>query len=96
MTPLGNNVLVEVLAEDLRRASGLYIPDAVKHPSCQGTIVAAGPSVRDLLPGDRVLFHPYQEEDVSITFWPDPADPSREFILMPEDLVLAVLEESPP
>lgn len=43
-----------------------------------------------------MLFHPYQEEDVSITFWPDPADPSREFILMPEDLVLAVLEESPP
>ena len=92
ITPLGNRVLVKVLAEDLRRASGLYIPETVKHPSCQGVIVATGPSVRDLAPGDHVLFHPYQEEDVSVTFLPDPGDPESEYILMPDNLVLTVIE----
>jgi len=87
--PLGNNVLVEVLQEDLRRDSGLIIPENVKHPSCQGVIVAIRePNAYDLKPGDHVIFEHYQENQI----FPDPADPTVEYLVMPETDIMVVLE----
>ncbi len=91
--PLGNRVLVKVLQEDLVTKGGIHIPDAVKHPSCQGLVVATGPDVVEVQPGDWVLFEPYQEEEYSVTFYEDPADLTTEYILMPEGLVMGVLGE---
>ena len=89
LRPLGNQVLVEVLPEELTRDSGLTIPEVVKHPSCQGRIVACGPRVSpDLMPGDHVIFEPYQENPIV----PDLAEPEVEYLLVDSDTILCVVE----
>src|SRR3972149_4845646 len=89
--PLGNRVLVQVLQEELQRRSGLVIPSNVKRPSCQGLIVAAAPGVCDLMPGDVVLFDSYQENQI----FPDPADPTDEYLLIEAGSIMLVLEDDP-
>ena len=89
LRPLGNQVLVEVLPEELTRDSGLVIPEVVAHPSCQGRIVAVGSRVSpDLMPGDHVIFEPYQENQII----PDSGNPAEEWLLVDAGTILCVVE----
>lgn len=62
----GNNILIERDADELDRTTegGLVLPDAVsQNNTCEGTVLMVGPEVRDVCPGDRVLYHPSGKQD---------------------------------
>ena len=58
--PLGTRVVIQVLEQESKTASGLFIPDTAKEKPQTGVVVAVGDdeSVR-LKVNDRVLFAKY-------------------------------------
>lgn len=67
---LGDRILIDTAGEDAERrsGSGIVIPATVTmgHRLGWGTIVALGPAVRQVVPGDRVLFDPKDRPEVEI------------------------------
>ena len=66
--PLGSRVLVRVLEEPTRTASGIVLPDTAKETPQRGEIVAVGDD-EDLIkvaPGDVVLYPKYTGNEVAV------------------------------
>jgi chaperonin GroES len=93
MRPLHDRVIVHRLDEGEQRIGGIIIPDSAKEKPQQGTIIAAGNGkangngkrVRlDVKAGDRILFAKYAGQEIKID--------GREYFIMKEDDVLAVIE----
>lgn len=100
LRPLGRLCLIQVLEEEDTTPGGLLIIED-EHRSLQGAIVAMSPHVSDSRPdfvlGDHVIF------DDNGCRWFRGADPTKylpilvgeepEFVFVPDDQVLLVLEE---
>jgi chaperonin GroES len=87
--PLGSRVLVRVMLEESRTASGLVIPDTAKEKPQRGDVVAVGDDA-DLIKvavGDRVLFSKYTGTEIRV------ADADH-LIIESLDL-LAILRDAP-
>ena len=96
MRPLHDRVIVHRLDEGEQQIGGIIIPDSAKEKPQQGTIIAAGNGkangngkrVRlDVKAGDRILFAKYAGQEIKID--------GREYFIMKEDDVLAVIESRP-
>lgn len=71
--PLGERVLVKVLASEEVTASGLVIPDTAKEKPQEGEIVAVGPgrildngdrAALEVQVGDRVIYSKYSGSEI--------------------------------
>ena len=71
--PLGERVLVKVLASEEVTASGLVIPDTAKEKPQEGEIVAVGPgrmlengerAALEVQVGDRVIYSKYSGTEI--------------------------------
>lgn len=93
LKPLADRVVVQVLDQEEKTASGIYLPDTAKEKPQQGKVIAAGPgkvaqngeripmSVKE---GDRVLFAKYAGTEVKLN--------GSEYLIMSESDILAVIE----
>jgi co-chaperonin GroES (HSP10) len=67
MRPILDRIIVEPYY-DSNMIGSLYLPDPFKDPEPQqGTVVSVGPDVRNIKPGDYILFHPYRSEPLRRT-----------------------------
>ena len=96
MRPLHDRVIVHRFDEGEQQVGGIIIPDSAKEKPQQGTIIAAGNGkangngkrVRlDVKAGDRILFGKYAGQEIRID--------GREYFIMKEDEVLAVIDGLP-
>ena len=65
--PLDDRVLVELVEEESKTASGLYIPDTAKEKPRLGTIIAVGTDEdlqEKIKVGNQILFAKYGGEEV--------------------------------
>jgi chaperonin GroES len=87
--PLGSRVLVVVLAQENRTASGLVIPDTAKEKPQRGEVVAVGDDsdVIKVAVGDRVLFPKYTGTEVRIE--------DRDHLIIESTDLLAILRDAP-
>lgn len=92
LKPLGDKVVVQVVEQDDKTASGLYLPDTAKKKPQEGKVIAVGTGrVLDngdrnklsVKVGDRVLFSKYGGNEVTLD--------GEEFMILDEDQVYAVL-----
>ena len=92
--PLGDRILIKLLEEQEKSPGGIILPDSAKEKPQEGKVVAVGKgrtledgSVRPLevKVGDTVLFAKYSGSEVT--------HEDREFMILREDDVLAVLKE---
>ncbi|MCO5297567.1 MAG: co-chaperone GroES [Fimbriimonadaceae bacterium] len=92
LKPLGDKVVVQVLEQDEKTASGLYLPDTAKKKPQEGKVVAVGTGrVLDngdrnkltVKTGDRVLFSKYGGNEVTLD--------GEEYTILDEDQIYAVL-----
>ncbi len=91
--PLGNHVLIEVISQDKKTKSGIYIPETVdKEKPDQGTVVAVGPGKRDeagktipmqVKKGDLVVFSKYSPDEINID--------NKKYFVISEDNILAII-----
>ncbi len=87
--PLGSRVLVVVLAQENRTASGLVIPDTAKEKPQRGEVVAVGDDgdVIKVAVGDRVLFPKYTGTEIQIEH--------RDHLIIESTDLLAILRDAP-
>ena len=92
LKPLGDKVVVQVVEQEDKTASGIFLPDSAKKKPQEGKIVAIGNGrVLDngdrnkltVKVGDRVLFSKYGGNEVTIE--------GDEFTILEEDQIYAVL-----
>ena len=92
--PLGDRILVKLLAEEDKSPGGIILPDSAKEKPQEAKVVAVGKgrlledgTVRPLevKVGDTVIFAKYAGSEV--------AHEDKEFMILKEDDILAVLKE---
>ena len=85
VAPLGDRVLVRRVPADTMSEGGIFIPDNAKEKPIFADVVGVGPDVRDVRPGDRVIFAKYTGSEVTV-------EDAEDHLLMHEDDVIAVVE----
>jgi chaperonin GroES len=91
--PLHDRILVERLEEKEVRKGGIIIPDTAKEKPQEGKVIAVGNGKvsdddkkipLDVKAGDKILFGKYSGSEVKLD--------EKEYLIMREDDVLAILE----
>ena len=67
--PLKDRVFVSYSEELQKTAGGIYIPDAAKEKPQRGKIEGVGSEVKNVKPGDSVLFDKYSGSKSPWTMW---------------------------
>jgi len=86
--PLGDRVLVEVVKEDTKTASGIILPETKSGDRAQrGVVVAVGDlkEVTDIKEGDIVLFGGFGHESIT--------HDKKEYVILESKQVLAVVNK---
>ena len=76
LQPLGDRVVVKAMSEDeMKTASGIYIPDTAKEKPQEGEVVAVGPGETndagekvklDVETGDKVVYSKYGGTEIKV------------------------------
>lgn len=91
--PLGDRVVIEVLAGDLKTASGIVLPDTAKEKPQEGTVVAVGTGkvldngtrvTLDVKSGDKIIFSKYAGTEVKVA--------GKDYLIVSERDILAIVE----
>jgi chaperonin GroES len=92
LRPLGDKVVVQVIEQEEKTSSGIYLPDSAKKKPTEGKVVAVGNGrVLDsgdrnkltLKVGDKVLFSKYGGNEVTVA--------GEDYTILDEDQVYAVI-----
>jgi chaperonin GroES len=85
--PLGDRVLVAVNMTAFERTTdaGIVLPETVREVSDRGHVIAVGPTVGSLNPGDEVLFPPYAGVKLAVD--------EDNFLSLKEADILGVVEQ---
>ena len=92
LKPLGDKVVVQLIEQEEKTASGIYLPDSAKKKPQEGKIIATGNGrvldngERNQLTvkvGDRVLFSKYGGNEVSVD--------GQDYTILDEDQIYAIL-----
>lgn len=95
LRPLHDRVIVQRIEEENKTPGGIIIPDTAKEKPQEGKVIAVGKGklLEDgkIIPltvkeGNRVLFSKYAGTEVKIE--------GEEFLIMREDDILAIIEDS--
>jgi chaperonin GroES len=92
LQPLGDRLLVKVVAKEEKTAGGIFLPDTAKEKSQVGEVTAIGPGARNDLGdrvtsevkvGDQVMYSKYSGTEIKID--------STDYLLLSEKDILAVV-----
>jgi len=92
LKPLGDKVVVQLVEQEEKTASGIYLPDSAKKKPQEGKIIAVGggrvldSGERNTLTvkvGDRVLFSKYGGNEVTVD--------GQDYTILDEDQIYAIL-----
>ena len=81
--PIGDRVVIVPDSRETESPGGIALPEASAEKPQVGTVLAFGPDVKQVRPGDRVLFSPYAET-VTLN--------EIEYVLVKEDDLYAILK----
>ena len=93
--PLHDRIIVQRLEEGEQKIGGIIIPDSAKEKPQQGKVISVGAGkvkddgkriALDVKAGDLILFGKYSGQEIKLD--------GEEFLIMREDEVLAVIENS--
>ena len=93
--PLHDRIIVQRIEEGEQKIGGIIIPDSAKEKPQQGKVIAAGKGKTkddgkrqslDVKAGDLILFGKYSGQEIKLD--------GEEYLIMREDEVLAVIENS--
>ncbi len=84
--PLGENVLIKLVAPETKTASGLYIPEsATNEKSSQGEVIAIGESEKiTVKKGQTVMFKKYGGEEIKVD--------NEDYVMVKIEDIIAIVE----
>ena len=84
LQPLADYVVAVGEEAQAKTASGLYLPDQAQEKPKTAKVVAAGPAVKQVKVGDRIVYKGYSITDVKVE--------NTDYILVKEEDVLATVK----
>lgn len=93
LKPLGDRVVIRVLEQEEKTASGIFLPDTAKEKPSQGEVIAVGPgklqddgkrAALDVKVGDKIIFSKYAGTEVKFE--------GKEYLIVSERDILAVIQ----
>lgn len=82
--PIKELIVVQPDQELEKTKSGIYIPEQAKEKQQKGTVISVGGQVREIKPGDKILFGKYSGSEVEVN--------GVLYLIFREDDVLGVLK----
>ena len=87
VTPLHDRVIVKADAAEEKSSGGIIIPDTAKEKPQRGSVVAAGPGIKDepvtVKAGNTVLYGKYAGTEIQID--------GQDYLIMRESDILAIV-----
>ena len=92
LQPLGDRVVIRVLEQEEKTASGIFLPDTAKEKPSQGEVVAVGPGklqddgkrvALDVKVGDKIIFSKYAGTEVKFE--------GTKYLIVSERDILAII-----
>ena len=92
LKPLGDRVVIRVLEQEEKTASGILLPDTAKEKPSQGEVVAVGPGkvqddgkrvALDVTVGDKIIFSKYAGTEVKFE--------GTKYLIVSERDILAII-----
>ncbi|PXW86384.1 chaperonin GroES [Streptohalobacillus salinus] len=92
LKPLGDRVIIEIVEEEEKTASGIVLPDSAKEKPQQGRVVSVGEgrlldngskTAPDVNEGDRVIFAKYAGAELK--------HEGKDYLILREDDILAII-----
>ena len=92
LKPLGDRVVIRVLEQEEKTASGIFLPDTAKEKPSQGEVVAVGPGklqddgkrvALDVKVGDKIIFSKYAGSEVKFE--------GTKYLIVSERDILAII-----
>ena len=92
LKPLGDRVVIRVLDQEEKTASGILLPDTAKEKPSQGEVVAVGPGkvqddgkrvALDVKVGDKIIFSKYAGTEVKFE--------GTKYLIVSERDILAII-----
>lgn len=92
LKPLGDRVVIRVLEQEEKTASGIFLPDTAKEKPSQGEVVAVGPGklqddgkrvALDVKVGDKIIFSRYAGTEVKFE--------GTKYLIVSERDILAII-----
>jgi len=93
LKPLGDRVVVEVVEQEEKTASGIVLPDSAKEKPQEGKVVAVGSGhltdngekvALEVKEGDRIIFSKFAGTEVK--------QGDKEYLVLRENDILAIVE----
>ena len=93
LKPLGDRVVIRVLEQEEKTASGIFLPDTAKEKPSQGEVIAVGSGkllddgkrlALDVKVGDKIIFSKYAGTEVKLD--------GEELMILNERDILAIVE----
>jgi chaperonin GroES len=81
--PLADRVVAVRAEVASKTASGLYLPDNAKEKPVMASVVAAGPDVKSIKVGDKIVYKEYSTTELKID--------GKEYLIVKEEDVLATI-----
>lgn len=81
--PLGDRVVAVREEAQTKTASGLYLPDNAKEKPVVAKVEAVGKDVKNVKPGDRILYKEYSTTDIKLN--------DIEYLIVKEEDILATV-----
>ncbi|GAA0428303.1 MAG: co-chaperone GroES [Bacillota bacterium] len=89
--PLGERVVIELVEQEEKTASGIVLPDSAKEKPQEGNVVAVGSGkivngekvALEVSEGDRIIFSKFAGTEVKYE--------GKEYLILREDDILAVI-----
>jgi len=83
--PLKDRVVIRYSEEqEEKTAGGIYVPDVAKEKPQKGTVDAVGSEVKEVKPGNQVLFDKYSGSKIKID--------NVEYLIVKEEDLLGIIE----
>lgn len=83
ITPLADRVVAVREQAQTKTASGLYLPDNAKEKPVVATVQAAGPEVKTVKKGDKILYKEYSTTEIKID--------GTEYLIVKEEDILGTI-----
>ena len=92
LKPLGDKVVVQLIEQEDKTASGIYLPDSAKKKPQEGKVIATGNgrvldngsrNALTVKTGDKVLFSKYGGNEVTID--------GQDYTILDEEQIYAIL-----
>lgn len=81
--PLADRVVAVREEVSTKTASGLFLPESSKEKPVIAKVVAVGPDVKHLKPGNRIVYKEYSTTDLKVN--------DQEYLIIKEEDVLATV-----